>query len=78
MNIINRITNNNLIYPEDIAYKLYEYLKSKDICIGNKYDQLSDCLFHLKAVCDNPFNNEYFRVFYDVLSSIAETIETEE
>lgn len=78
MNIINKITNNSLVYPEDLAYSLYIYLYNKGIIIGKQYDDLSNALFHLKAVCENPFNAEYFRIFYDVLSAISETIPIQE
>ena len=73
MTIINKITNNDWFYPEEITDKFCNYLKQNDIVVYND-DELQTALYHLKAVCENPYNSEYFRVFYDVLSSIAETI----
>ena len=78
MRTVNKFTDNELLFPDEIANKLCDYLKEHDIIIGNNYDELYDSLYHLKTVCENPFNFEHFRILYDTISSIAETIKTEE
>lgn len=37
--------------------------------------QLTDALYYLDAVCQNRYNNDYFRTLYNTLATIAENTE---
>ena len=70
----NNITNTELLHPEDISSALScfisnEYYQWKDID-----GQLIDSLYTLNTICQNPFNDNQYRVLYDVLSAVAEKL----
>ena len=70
----NKITNTTLLYPDDISETLttfiaYSYKEWKDLD-----GQLIDSIYTLKAICENPFNDESYRTLYDVLSTVAEKL----
>lgn len=69
------ITNNDVLYPDEIS-KAFSYFLCDTYDSARKLDnEMIDGIEHLQAICENPFNNEYFRVLYDVLSSIAVKLE---
>ena len=37
--------------------------------------QLTDALYYLDALCENPLNNDYFRTLYNTLATIADNTE---
>ena len=71
------ITNNNVLYPDDISEKL-----SLFITAGTNYEtwkkldgQLYDGLYNLFNICCNPFNDDSYRILYDAISSAVEKLE---
>ena len=70
-------TNNFNIekYPQEIANKLYELAKDMDYMDYEEEKEeilrdLENALYYLKAICENPYNNDYFRTFYKILENI--------
>lgn len=62
------------VHPTDIAEKLLT-LADLDITEEEKdiaRDQLTDALYYLDCICENPMNNDYHRTFYNVLATITE------
>ena len=62
-------------YPQEIAEELYELAKDmdymdyedeKEMVLGD----LENAIYHLKAICENEYNNDYFRTFYRILERI--------
>ena len=41
--------------------------------IDTTRQQLTDALYYLDAVCQNRYNNDYFRTLYNTLATIAES-----
>ena len=62
-------------FPDEIANKLFELAKDMDF---QDYEEekkqilsdLENALYYLKAVAENPYNNEYFRTLYRILENI--------
>lgn len=62
-------------FPDEIANKLFELAKDMDF---QDYEEekkqilsdLENALYYLKAVAENPYNNECFRTFYRILENI--------
>lgn len=62
-------------FPDEIANKLFELAKDMDF---QDYEEekkqilsdLENALYYLKAIAENPYNNEYFRTFYRILENI--------
>lgn len=72
--IISNYTGNATLYPEDIS-KIFAYTVGQTFDEAKEIDsELYDAICHLKTISYNPFNSEYFRVFYDVLSTVAEKL----
>ena len=72
-----KITENEVLHPEDISEKL-----SLFITAGTNYKtwkeldgQLCDGLYNLFNICCNPFNDESYRILYDVISATVEKLE---
>lgn len=69
---------NNFIYekyPQEISLKLYELQKDMDWMDYEEdkekiLNDLENALYYLKALCENPYNNDYFRTFYNVLENL--------
>lgn len=62
-------------FPQEIAQKLYEL--SKDMDFMDYEDEkelvladLENALYYLKAICENEYNNNYFRTLYKILERI--------
>lgn len=58
-------------YPDDITTALIN-------CGSNQYTpeqvkQIVDALYQLQAIAENPYNSDYYRVFYRLLEDITET-----
>lgn len=62
-------------YPNEIASRLYELAKDMDYMdYEDEKEQvlndLENALYYLKAICENEYNDEYFRTFYRILENI--------
>ena len=60
-------------YPDDIAEALCR-LAGEDF--PEDYDSrnespYSEALYHLMAICENKYNNEYYRSFYRLLERVT-------
>ena len=69
-----RKVNSYEVHPTDIVEKLLT-LADLDITEEEKdiaREQLTDALYHLDAICENPHNCDYHRTFYNVLATITE------
>lgn len=60
-------------YPDDIAEGLCR-LAGEDFPEG--YDERNDhdyteCLYQLMAICENEYNNDYYRSFYRLLENVV-------
>lgn len=53
----------------DIAEKLVELSNLPDD--GRLKNELTDALYYLKAVTENPYNSDYHRVLFNVLLAIT-------
>lgn len=70
----NNITNNDTLSPDTISETLScfianDYYQWKDID-----RELIDSIYTLNTICENPYNDEKYRVLYDVLSAVAAKI----
>lgn len=62
------------VHPTDIVEKLLT-LADLEITEEEKNiarDQLTDALYYLDGICENPHNYDYHRTFYNVLATIAD------
>lgn len=77
-NMMSNFTQNTMLYPDEISEKLSLFIEKDN---GNYYSwkdldgELCDGLYNLYAIAQNPFNDEGYRVLYDVISTIAEKLE---
>lgn len=53
----------------DVAEKLVEMSNLPDD--GELGKELAEALYQIKAIAQNPYNSDYYRVFYNVLLVIA-------
>lgn len=69
-------------YPDDIADMLVNEIT--ELCSMGALDEtmdsensehlkadLTECLYQIKAIAENPYNSDYWRTFYKVLSDIT-------
>lgn len=59
---------------DEIATKL---IQAADESIMEFYDDIETALYNLKAVCQNEYNNDYFRKFLYILTKVTENINIE-
>ena len=62
-------------YPQEIAEALYEQAKDMDYMDYEDEKELiladlENALYHLKTVCENENNKDYFRTLYKILERI--------
>lgn len=61
-------------YPCEIAEKLIELSKDMDFLDYEDSEtiktELENAIYYLKAVAENEYNSEYFRIFYRVLENL--------
>lgn len=50
------------------------YGKEKNKIPVEKCYQLENAIYHLYSICQNEYNNEYFRTFYKILEEITEKV----
>lgn len=69
-----RYVNNYEVMPDDIANALVKLVDfGNDTESENQAkDHLTDALYYLDAICQNKYNSDYFRTFYNVLATIAD------
>ena len=72
----NNITNTELLHPEEISSALSCFIANDYYHWKNIDGQLIDSIYTLDTICKNPFNDDQYRVLYDVLSAIAEKLKT--
>lgn len=54
-------------YPWDVAAALVELSGGNNKTV----DELTNALYHIKALCENEYNSDYWRVFYKTLEEIT-------
>ena len=54
-------------YPWDVAAALVELGGGNNKTV----DELTNALYHIKALCENEYNSDYWRVFYKTLEEIT-------
>ena len=54
-------------YPWDVATVLVELGGGNNKTV----DELTNALYHIKALCENEYNSDYWRVFYKTLEEIT-------
>lgn len=69
MEELKKYIENSFYYPCDIADKLIE-LSNLEYTEELK-EELENALYWLKSAAHNKYNNDYFRVFYNVLLVIT-------
>ena len=47
-------------------------IKIADQNMSDFYDDIENCLYNLKAICQNHYNNDYYRKMLLLLTAIAE------
>lgn len=62
-------------FPEEIANKLYELAKDMDFADYEEekekiLNDLINAIYYVKTICENPYNNDFFRTFYRILENI--------
>lgn len=60
-------------YPEEIAAALMK-LDGEAFVMedeGRPESEYTECLYTLMAICENKYNNDYYRSFYRLLERIA-------
>lgn len=57
-------------YPDEIAEVLCKLADFEPK--GAIFNNVNEALYHWKAVCENPYNFDFYRVFWKVLESIVE------
>lgn len=58
------------IYPDEISEKLLS-LAGID-ATGEVFEELENAVYYLRTCAENGCNNDYFRIFYNVLCRISE------
>ena len=60
------------IYPEDIAEKMLQNASDMDSADyeetrESEKEDIVNALYQLKAICENPYNSDYYRTFFNAL-----------
>lgn len=65
-------------YPQDIAETLINIYRNNDDSISTEFieEDVIKSIYDIKAICENKYNAEYWRVLYRVLEDITYTNET--
>lgn len=77
--------NGDIAYPDALAEVLTD--KITDLCSSGRLPEaldeeaaealradLSEGLYYLFTICENPYNHDYFRTLYKVLSDVLSNI----
>lgn len=62
------LKENDMVYPEQIAMVLQALTENPGEDIRN---DLTDALYQIQAMAQNEYNNDYYRVLYNILSELA-------
>ena len=58
-------------YPDEIAEQLYKLAYGENAEVDQQImKDLENCLYDLKAVCENEYNFDFFRTMYRTLEQI--------
>ena len=65
-------------YPQDIAETLINIYRNNDDSISTEFieEDVIKSIYDIKAICENEYNAEYWRVLYRLLEGITYTYET--
>lgn len=66
---LRKFQENNYHGVEDVAEKMIQLSNLKPS--AELKNELAEALYYLKTVAQNKYNNDYFRVFYNVLLVIT-------
>lgn len=60
------------VYPGEIADAMIEKSKDMDFLdyeesVEEEKEALENALYQLKAICENQYNNDYYRTFFNAL-----------
>ena len=60
------------IYPDDIAETMLQNANDMDSADyeetrESEKEDIVNVLYQLKAICENPYNNDYYRTFFNAL-----------
>lgn len=69
MEKLRKYNESNYYGSEDITEKLLNIAEIKDEEIK---EELTEAIYQLKAIAENPYNSDYWRILYNVLLKIAE------
>ena len=60
----------NNYYPDDIANTLFDLaeIEPTEAC----FEKLENAIYHFETIAENPYNNDYFRLFYKILEKITD------
>ena len=61
----------NIENKDDEVVRLLTILSGMD----DKKEEISDAIYDLRCRCENPYNKDSFRVFYECLSKAAEAVQ---
>lgn len=61
-----------VVFPDEIADKMIENSADMDFLdyaetIESEREDIINALYQLKAICENPYNKDYYRTFYNAL-----------
>lgn len=67
-------------YPEEIAAVLMNLAGEEFVMEdeGRPESEYTECLYTLMAICQNKYNNEYYRSFYRLLERVTAAHERDE
>ena len=68
MDNLTTLNEYSYIDVDDIARALRDISGAPSTTIGG----LIDAIYQLKAIAQNPYNNDYYRILYNVLEMIAD------
>ena len=58
-------------YPDEIAAALCKLAVGDDEADKEKIPDCTNALYDLMAICENEYNSDYYRTFWDVLQDVA-------
>lgn len=58
-------------YPDELAVALCKLAAGDDEVDREKIPDCAEALYDLMAVCENKYNNDYYRTLWDVLQDVA-------
>lgn len=71
MEDLRKYNESNYYNSEDITKKLMSISEIEDNGIK---DELTDAIYQIKAMAENPYNSDRWRILYNVLLKVAEEV----